>query len=167
MEIESSVWQIGFIALIAGALIGALAYRFFTAQSTNEVDRVRSELDDARKELDSYKSGVTQHFDKTAELVNDLAQNYVKVYQHLAEGAETLGASRSFDDLLERHQDRASIASDDKNDSVVASATIDDEVKETADVESVGEVEEVKEAAEAEEAKETEEATVVNKKTNE
>ncbi len=114
MELEYSVWQIGFIALVAGAMIGALAYRFF-APSIKQADEVKSELKDARAELNNYKTGVTQHFDKTAELVNDLAQNYVRVYQHLAEGAESLGASKSFNNLLEQHQDKAVIEVDDQS----------------------------------------------------
>ncbi|MCP3689083.1 MAG: YhcB family protein [Gammaproteobacteria bacterium] len=113
MEAENSIWLVGVFALTAGVLIGALAYRLF-ATSVKDVDKVKAELNEARQELDQYKSGVTQHFDKTAELVNDLAQNYVKVYQHLAEGAQTLGASKSFKDLIEQHQDKAAIALDDQ-----------------------------------------------------
>ncbi len=112
MEPENSIWQIVLLALTAGILIGALAYRLLMS-SVKDVDKIKAELNDARQELDQYKSGVTQHFDKTAELVNDLAQNYVKVYQHLAEGAQTLGASKSFEDLIEQHQSKASIAVDD------------------------------------------------------
>jgi len=107
VELEYSIWQVGLIALIAGALIGALAYRYF-APSKKQAEKVQSELDGAREELDDYKAGVSQHFDKTGELVNELAQNYVKVYQHLAEGSQTLGAGKSFPELLEQ-QNRTSI----------------------------------------------------------
>ncbi len=113
MEPENSIWLVGLCALTAGVLIGALAYRFFTTPAKG-VDKIKAELNETRQELDQYKAGVTQHFDKTAELVNDLAQNYVKVYQHLDKGAQTLGASKSFKDLIEQHQDKASIAVDDQ-----------------------------------------------------
>ena len=52
---------------------------------------------------------MNQHFDKTAELVNDLAQNYVKVYQHLAEGAQKLGDGGAFENLLPPGPGQASI----------------------------------------------------------
>ena len=65
--------------------------------------------------MNHYKAGVTEHFDKTAELVNDLAQNYVKVYQHLADGAQTLGASKTFKDLMEQHQGKVAIAVDEQS----------------------------------------------------
>lgn len=122
MEYVNSVWQIGIIALVAGALIGALAYRLL-APSVKQADKIKTELDVARDELDSYKASVNQHFDKTSELVNDLTQNYVKVYQHLAEGAQTLGDSKTFNNLLEQHQGRVSIAVDDEAD---ATDTADD-----------------------------------------
>ena len=112
MEYLDSVWQIGIIALVAGVMIGALAYRLF-APSLKQADQIKTELDTARNELDSYKASVGQHFDKTSELVNDLTQNYVKVYQHLAEGAQTLGDSKNFNNLLEQQPGRVSIAVDD------------------------------------------------------
>ena len=130
MEIEYSVWQIGLISLIAGALIGALAYRYF-APSIKQADKVRSELDEAREEFDEYKAGVSQHFDKTGELVNELAQNYVKVYQHLAEGAQTLGAGKSFPELLEQ-QNRTSIGVTDNSE--VESRVADDSAVATEEI---------------------------------
>ena len=113
MELTNSVWQLGVIALLAGAMIGILAYRLLSS-SEKEADKIKGELDAARKELSDYKTSVNQHFDKTSELVNDLTQNYVKVYQHLAEGAQTLGDSRTFTNLLEQHQGRVSIAVDEE-----------------------------------------------------
>ena len=109
MEDPTSVWQIGIIALLAGAMIGVLAYRLLSP-SVKQADQIKSERDSARKELDDYKASVNQHFDKTSELVNDLTQNYVKVYQHLAEGAQSLGESKNFNNLLEQRPGKLSIA---------------------------------------------------------
>ncbi len=114
MEITYSVWQIGLIALVAGALIGVLAYRLF-APSVRRADQVKSDLDATRDELRSYKENVNEHFDKTAELVNDLTQNYVKVYQHLAAGAQSLGDGKRFDNLLEQQPGKVAIAVDDES----------------------------------------------------
>ena len=121
MEYLDSVWQIGIIALVAGVMIGALAYRLL-APSIKQADQIKSELDTARDELDSYKASVGQHFNKTSELVNDLTQNYVKVYQHLAEGAQTLGDSKTFNNLLEQQPGRVSIAVDDSADTADTAA---------------------------------------------
>ncbi len=113
MDYVNSVWQISIIALIAGVMIGALAYRLL-APSVKQADKTKSELDMAREELSSYKASVDSHFDKTSELVNDLTQNYVKVYRHLAEGAQTLGDSRTLTNLLEQHQGKVLISVDDE-----------------------------------------------------
>lgn len=109
MEDPGSIWQIGIIALLAGAMIGALVYRLLSP-SVKQSDHIKSELDAAREELSAYKASVNQHFDKTSELVNDLTQNYVKVYQHLAEGAQNLGHNKAFNNLLEQRPGRVSIA---------------------------------------------------------
>ena len=116
MDYVNSVWQISIIALIAGAMIGALAYRLL-APSVKQADKTKSELDTARKELSSYKASVDSHFDKTADLVNDLTQNYVKVYRHLAEGAQTLGDSRTLTNLLEQHEGKVLTSVDDETNS--------------------------------------------------
>jgi uncharacterized membrane-anchored protein YhcB (DUF1043 family) len=113
VDYVNSVWQISIIALIAGVMIGALAYRLL-APSVKQADKAKSELDMAREELSSYKASVDSHFDKTAELVNDLTQNYVKVYRHLAEGAQTLGNNRALTNLLEQHQGKVVISVDDE-----------------------------------------------------
>ncbi len=111
MENPDSVWQIGIIALLAGVMIGVLAYRIF-GRSTREGEKVQTELDQTRDELSHYKDNVNQHFNKTSELVNDLTQNYVKVYQHLAEGAHSLGDSKTFNNLLEQHPGKVSLTVD-------------------------------------------------------
>jgi uncharacterized membrane-anchored protein YhcB (DUF1043 family) len=137
----NSVWQIGIIALVAGAMIGALAYRLL-APSVKQADKAKSELDMARKELISYKASVDRHFDKTSELVNDLTQNYVKVYQHLAEGAQTLGNSRTLTNLLQQHQGKVLISVDDETnarDTIADDGLVDTTVAQEAPVEAVEE----------------------------
>ena len=114
MEGLDSVWQVFLLSLGAGALIGALGYRLFNPIS-RQLDQMKAERDSANLALETYKEGVGEHFDKTSQLVNDLTQNYVKVYQHLAEGAQTLGAGKSFNNLLEQNQGKVSLAVEDKS----------------------------------------------------
>lgn len=131
MENLESVWQVGLLALLAGAMIGALAYRLF-APSLSKADKVRSELETARQELIDYKASVNSHFDKTSELVNDLTQNYVKVYRHLAEGAQALGGSRELNRLLDQKQGKVLLAVDDDSPgerNEVAAGSVDSSVE--------------------------------------
>ena len=110
MENMDSIWLIGVLALLAGALIGVLAYRWYSASSVRQAAEAKSELRKTRAEFEAYKASVDRHFDKTSELVNELTQNYVRVYQHLADGAQTLGNSGVLTELLEQNKGRVTIA---------------------------------------------------------
>ena len=141
MDYVNSVWQIGIIALVAGAVIGALAYRLLSP-SEKQADKIKSELDMVREELSSYKASVNSHFNETSELVNDLTQNYVKVYRHLAEGAQTLGDSKALTNLLEQHQGKVLISVDDEakaGDTISGGGIVDLEVTQETPVEAVDE----------------------------
>ena len=114
MDFIGSELQIGAIALCIGILIGILGYRFLGG-STRQTEKIADELKAAKTELTDYKDSVNQHFHKTSDLVNELTQNYVKVYQHLAEGAQSLGNSESFNNLLEHQKGRVAISLEDSN----------------------------------------------------
>jgi len=111
MDPVQFVWLMGIGALIGGGIIGVIAYRNL-APTRNEASNLKAELDQAREEMESYKASVNGHFDKTSELVNELTQDYVKVYKHLAEGAQVLGDGREFTHVLEQHQGKVLISVD-------------------------------------------------------
>lgn len=90
---QTSIWIIGIVALAIGGLIGYLLGR--SGSDAGERQTLQRQLDEAREELGGYKQEVTEHFEKTAELVNQLTQSYRDVHQHLAQGAQTLGASEA------------------------------------------------------------------------
>jgi hypothetical protein len=109
------IWLFAAGALVGGGVIGAIVYRNLSP-GKKQTDDLKAELDAARLEMETYKTSVNSHFDKTAELVNELTQDYVKVYKHLAEGAQVLGEGRDFANVLEQHQGKVLISVDsDKN----------------------------------------------------
>lgn len=84
------------ILLIVGAGIG-----FFVGRGSSQLAKKVTELETQVTELEtqlsaskqqyaSYQIGVTEHFQKTAQLFTDLSQQYKGVYQHLAAGAQAL-----------------------------------------------------------------------------
>ena len=75
--------------LIFGILIGILVGYFLRSPGPS-LTEVQNELDKTRKELEGYRSKVTEHFAKTADLVNDLTKNYKAVYEHLASSSQQL-----------------------------------------------------------------------------
>ena len=156
MENIDSVWQISIIAMVAGVLIGALLYRLL-GSSKEQNDKIKTELDATRDELESYKASVNKHFNETSNLVNNLTQNYVKVHQHLAEGAHTLGDGKTFTNLLEQGETSEPTAVDEEenaNDDVIDDLIVDQVGTEAMPLESVDEpaevVEEVTENTETE-----------------
>jgi len=78
-----------FFLILCGAAAGALV-AFFLLPSPRQVRRLQEEIDALRAEHERYKGQVTSHFHKTAELVGVMTQSYKNVYDHLAQGAQTL-----------------------------------------------------------------------------
>ena len=84
---ENSIWIIGIVALAAGALIGYLMGR---SGDNSGQQKLVDQLNEAQQELSEYKEQVNGHFEKTADLVNNLTESYREVHQHLAQGSENL-----------------------------------------------------------------------------
>lgn len=83
MEIN---WLFAIIALVIGLLIGfgiATFRRRDPESNEAKVERLDSELK-------AYREEVSDHFVKTAALVNNLTQSYKEVYDHLEGGAYKL-----------------------------------------------------------------------------
>jgi uncharacterized membrane-anchored protein YhcB (DUF1043 family) len=101
VESIDPVWLFGGIALGCGFMLGVLLLRLLSP-AAGDVAKLQAELEQARSEMDSYRASVNTHFNKTSDLVNDLTQDYVKVYRHLAEGAQALSETREFTQVLDQ-----------------------------------------------------------------
>ena len=109
MESIDPVWLFGGLALVGGILIGVLLLRLINP-AAGDVAKLQAELEQARSEMESYKASVNTHFNKTSDLVNELTQDYVKVYRHLAEGAQALSETREFTQVLDQPSGRVLIS---------------------------------------------------------
>lgn len=69
----------GIVGLLLGCLIGIWLER-----------RKLPDVDALKAEHASYRADVETHFEKTAQLAHQMADNYRNMYQHLAQGAVTL-----------------------------------------------------------------------------
>jgi len=78
-------WLYAVVGVVAGLLIGALLGR-----AGSSAKQLGDELKQTKQELDAYRDKVTQHFSRTAELVEILAANSRDIYRHLASGSEEL-----------------------------------------------------------------------------
>jgi len=109
VESIDPVWLFGGIALVCGIMLGVLLLRLLNP-AAGDVAKLQAELEQARSEMESYKASVNTHFNKTSDLVNELTQDYVKVYRHLAEGAQTLSETREFTQVLDQPSGRVLIS---------------------------------------------------------
>ena len=123
MDAIEPVWLFGAIAMACGIFLGFLINRLLNP-STADVDQLKSDLERERAEMERYKASVNSHFNKTSDLVKELTQDYVKVYQHLAEGAQTLSDTPEFTQVLEQPQGRVLISVEGEADETVALADV-------------------------------------------
>jgi HPt (histidine-containing phosphotransfer) domain-containing protein len=86
----------GLLALLA--LIAGLAGGYFLGRATNVGVRrsvqLDQELQQARGELDRFRTRVIEHFTTTANLVNRLTSDYRAVHDHLSRGAQQLAGGQ-------------------------------------------------------------------------
>ncbi len=76
------------IAFLLGSIVGAIiCYLVFSrSKAESSIDRQLREL---QEEFTAYRENVNTHFNKTAELVNTLTENYIAVQNHLEDSADT------------------------------------------------------------------------------
>lgn len=74
------------IGLIFGIVIGRLLHR----SQITDTSKLKAELKESRRELEQYRQQVSEHFENSAVLLNSFAEQYQKLYQHMAEQSEQL-----------------------------------------------------------------------------
>ncbi|MFP4683689.1 MAG: ZapG family protein, partial [Ectothiorhodospira sp.] len=83
----------GNILTIAG-FIGAGLLGFWFGRQQGDAGRVlelESEVENQRRKLESYRSQVNRHFEKTATLFTGMAHSYRELYEHLVDSYDRLG----------------------------------------------------------------------------
>jgi len=86
---SSEVWFIAIIALAAGAVIGYLLHRYLHPEPRRNRE-LQQELHDLQEQQKHYRYDVNAHFNRTTELLAQLANSYRDVHNHLASGAQDL-----------------------------------------------------------------------------
>lgn len=86
-------WGISIITFAFGLGFGFLI-AYLTIKHSGRVKELEEELDKAHSEHDQYRGKVSQHFEKTAELFEDMTERYRAVYKHMASSAQDLCEER-------------------------------------------------------------------------
>ena len=87
---EAYIWLILASMLAVGVLLGFFIGRTKGDTSAPRVKELEESLAKAGQEMQQYRGQVTGHFEKTANLFNQLTNDYREVYEHLATSSEQL-----------------------------------------------------------------------------
>ena len=82
-------WTISIVTFIIGALLGYFICKI-QSNSGQPSEAQEAKNQQLQTELDQYKQDVEQHFSSSADLLNKMAQDYSKIYQHMAQSQQTL-----------------------------------------------------------------------------
>ena len=125
---QETIWIIAIVALAVGVLIGFLMGK--SGSSETQRKTLEEELNGSRAEMDRYKEEVTTHFEQTAALVNELTEQYRKVHQHLATGAQNLcpdqAAGRSLQSSLQPKLEKSASESERSHTTEIEQPSSDD-----------------------------------------
>ena len=89
-----------FSATLFGIVIGAFAMYYFSHKNGSSSKSV----EEIEEKLNNYQQDVVNHFEKTADLVEDLTQSYKKVFDHLGSSAKDLMTEKQLQFQIEKRK---------------------------------------------------------------
>ena len=82
-------WEYALIGLVVGIIIGAVAMRFGN-RKLRQQQALQYELEKNKAELEEYREELVSHFARSAELLDNMADDYRQIYQHMAKSSSNL-----------------------------------------------------------------------------
>jgi uncharacterized membrane-anchored protein YhcB (DUF1043 family) len=87
--------------LVVGLIIGYISAAK-RAPSPQAQRKLEEHLQKLEEQQEDYQQQVSEHFSETAQLLNQLTDNYKEVHQHLAKGAQLLCADQQASQQLKQ-----------------------------------------------------------------
>lgn len=93
-------------AFILGLVLGGVLTGVLQPKS-RRYKKVKQELEKCQEELMTQKQTMAKHFSHSAELLDNLAKDFRKLYQHMAENSQTILADSAIDEpaIIEQEAD--------------------------------------------------------------
>lgn len=82
-------WEYTLIGLVVGFIIGALTIQFGN-HNLRQQQTLQHKLAKSKSELDEYREELTSHVARSAELLNNMADDYSKLYQYMRTSSNSL-----------------------------------------------------------------------------
>ncbi|MCF6300178.1 MAG: YhcB family protein [Proteobacteria bacterium] len=89
-----------FSAGLFGLVIGALIMYFAGGKNKNSEKSIEA----VEEKHNNYQQDVVQHFEQTADLVDELTQSYKKVFDHLGQSARQLLTEEQVQEQIEKRK---------------------------------------------------------------
>ncbi len=83
------VWLAIVAAFFVGIIVGSAVVRVVKGNVKQHI-QLETELKAAKEKVEEQKQQLEQHFEQSAALLSTLAEDYKKLYTHLANGSEKL-----------------------------------------------------------------------------
>lgn len=98
-----------------GILLGFIAARLINRSQKEGQDDLKEQLEQSRNELKAYRDQVNEHFNTSAQLLENLAEQYQQIHQHMAEQAHALMSSEDEKSPLFQESSLLASVSDPRN----------------------------------------------------
>ncbi|MBC7002451.1 DUF1043 family protein [Photobacterium sp. BZF1] len=82
-------WIYALLIFIAGAIVGAFATRL-SNKGLKQQKELKKELDKSKYELEQFRQELVDHFAQSSELLDNIAKDYSKLYEHMAKTSTEL-----------------------------------------------------------------------------
>lgn len=85
-------WMTLLAALVVALIVGIVVGRLWARGQGEDNGGLKRQLDDLRRQHQNYQVSVTEHFNRTTELIDGLTASYNAIRTHLDQGADELVA---------------------------------------------------------------------------
>ncbi|MAR89889.1 MAG: DUF1043 family protein [Pseudomonadota bacterium] len=82
------MYTASFIAFLIGLALGAVGCYLILTRARSQ-SNIEQQLRELQEEFTAYRENVNTHFNKTAQMVNTLTENYLAVQKHLETAADS------------------------------------------------------------------------------
>lgn len=96
-----TLFLVAALSFAFGMIIGGLIFTRLSPEQKKSRE-LEKHLHSKQDEIKNYQQDVKQHFNETAYLLKQLAENYREVHNHLAQGANDLCAGNPNDPMIKK-----------------------------------------------------------------
>lgn len=91
---SNDIWFAVIAAFVVGIIVGYMILRA-TNSNMQKQHKLAQDLKEATAKIDAQKAQLEQHFATSANLLATLAEDYKKLYSHLAQGSQQMLAQET------------------------------------------------------------------------